>query len=674
LVGTINRKRRISRRLVAGLLFLLTAGAHAADTATLDFDPERVIRGERFTLQIRTSIPWGEEVEIIRPELIGPMVWWAYPYARPWTVETDEGTSVRLIEVLGAIRIDQPGFHMIDPFRIRAGEREAVTAPREIIGLEPDEADFPYPVTTAWRQMPEKVWQGQSIPVVLEARSLVSLALADSAVLNSAPEGLLDEAPGLGGIVTRPHGNDILYDVPMASWIWTIGEPGKHTFPGVRISVAGLSRSTPSFPVEVQALPESLRSSGAVGYFDFGAEWDEGPYRVGDIVSVRFRVEGKGNINVLEIPTPGLEGASLVSRGSTSSYVPGPQGYEGWREERFDFQIEEIGDHQLDIPAWTWMEPEGTGRIRTKTSGTGVINATASVEDVKKSNADSLLGADIFRYKKANFHWKNQYWYLLALPGFIALITLFLIRRPGVRGLAAMAVLPLLLSASNIAVKDAETAARAAEFATEGNWETARGLYGNLLAEKGESPGLLHDLAIIEMEADNTDTSVAYMRRALFLRPGSPKLSETLDWLETRFGLSDQISVPLKVAPSLVFAIWLVGMNIFFGALTLLMFRRDAREVILFVSAIILLTASSIMMAYTNKLWGSATAVVRVDSEPLRKIPGPLATDWIQLPAGSAVTVTAIEGDDSLVRTGYGLEGWLPNSSLILVSESVDGL
>jgi hypothetical protein len=132
--------------------------------------------------------------------------------------------------------------------------------------------------------------------------------------------------------------------------------------------------------------------------------------------------------------------------------------------------------------------------------------------------------------------------------------------------------------------------------------------------------------------------------------------------------------VPLKIAPSLVFVIWLAGMNIFFGALTLLMFRRDAREVILFVSAIILLTASSIMMAYTNKLWGSATAVVRVNSEPLRKIPGPLATDWIQLPAGSAVTVTAIEGDDSLVRTGYGLEGWLSNSSLILVSEIADGL
>ena len=78
-------------------------------------------------------------------------------------------------------------------------------------------------------------------------------------------------------------------------------------------------------------------------------------------------------------------------------------------------------------------------------------------------------------------------------------------------------------------------------------------------------------------------------------------------------------------------------------------------------------------MTYTERLWKRPTAVVKMNSEPLRKIPGPLATDWIQLPAGSALSVTAVEDNDFLVRTGYGLEGWLPRSSLILVSEAVDG-
>lgn len=674
MVGTNDRKRRISQRLVALIIFLLAAHAYAADTAVLEFDPERVIRGERFTLQIRTTIPWGEEVEIFRPDLVGPMVWWAYPYARPWNLETDEGTTIRLIEVLAAIRIDQPGFHSIDPFRIKAGDREVQTLPKEIIGLERDEADFPYPVTTNWRELSETFWQGQSIPIVLETRNLVSLALADSAVLNTAPPGLLEEAPGLGGISTRPHGNDILYDVPVASWIWTLSEPGKFNFPGVKISVAGLIRSTPSFPVEILALPEAVESSGAVGYFSYGANWDEGPYQVGDILSIRMRVEGKGNINVLELPVPDLMGASLVSQGSTSSYVPGPDGYEGWREERFDFQIEKTGSHQLVIPGWAWLEPSGNGRIRTAGSDTEIINAVEAAGEAGKSDADILLGAEMFRYRKADFHWKNQYWYLLAFPGFIVLLTLFLIRRPGVRGVAVMAVLPFLLSASSVAVKDAEIADRAVNSALSGDWEGARGLYSDLLESSGESPGLLHDMAVSEMEAGRADLAVGYLRRALFLRPGSGRLSDSLERLENRFGLSDQTPVPLKIPPSLVFTIWLLAINLFFGALTLLMFRRDAREVILFVSAIIFLITSSIMTGYTNRLWDRPTAVVKVDSEPLRKIPGPLATDWIQLPAGSAVVVTAVEGDDCLVQTGYGLEGWLPHTSLILVSEAVSGL
>ncbi|MCK5735671.1 MAG: SH3 domain-containing protein, partial [Spirochaetaceae bacterium] len=149
---------------------------------------------------------------------------------------------------------------------------------------------------------------------------------------------------------------------------------------------------------------------------------------------------------------------------------------------------------------------------------------------------------------------------------------------------------------------------------------------------------------------------------------------ETQSYIEERFGLSDQESVSMKLPPSLFFIIWLVFINAFFASLTWLMFRRNALDFIILVSAILLLSASTITMIYMEKLWKRPTAVVKLHSEPLRKIPGPLATDWIQLPAGSAVSVTAVEDDDYLVRTGYGLEGWLPSSSLIFVSEMIDGL
>ncbi len=670
---TIIGRRGISRRLVAGILLLSAFSALGAESATLDFDPDRVVTGERFTVQIRTSIPWGDEVEIIRPELNGPMVWWAYPYARPWTVQAEDGSTVRMIEVLAAIRVDKAGFFSIEPFRIRSGGREAVTDLKEIIGLEPDEADFPYPVTVNWRDVPETFWQGQAIPIVLEGRNFVSLTLADSVVLNSAPQGLLEDTHGFGDILTRPHKNDILYDVPMASWMWTVGDSGTFTFPGARLSVAGLNRKIPAFQVEALPLPEEVLSSGAVGHFSLSTQWDDTDYRVGDIVSVRIKVEGSGNLNVLKLPVPELSTASLVSQGSSSSFVPGADGYLGWRIERYDFQLERSGSLQLNVPDWTWLEPENGGRIRRQSTDVGFIQSGEAPGDDGKGDAGMLLGGDLFRYRQADFHWRNQYWFLLALPGFIALLTIFIIRRPGVRSMAVLAVLPLFFSSSNLDVQDARRAASAAETATEGDWDTAGSEYELLYDKLGEVPGLLNDMAVVQMEAGNPDKAVFYIRRALYLRPGSGRLAETLGALEERFGLTDQIAVPLMVPPALIFAIWLVFINLFFLSLTWLMFRRNAVDYIVFVSAMLLFATSTIFITYADRLWKHPTAVVKVVSEPLRKIPGPLATDWIQLPAGSAVSVTTVEGSDYLVRTGYGLEGWLPRSSLLFISEGNHG-
>ncbi|MCK5736777.1 MAG: BatD family protein, partial [Spirochaetaceae bacterium] len=416
----------------------------------------------------------------------------------------------------------------------------------------------------------------QAVPIVLEARNLVSLALADSVVLNSAPEGLLEDTHGFGDILTRPHKNDILYDVPMASWIWTIGEPGKFIFPGVKLSVAGLNRTVSSFPVKVLPLPEELLSSGAVGHFNLSVEWNDTEYRVGDIVSIRVKAEGSGNLNVLNLPVPELSSASLVSQGSTSSFVPGFDGYQGWRIERYDFQIEKTGSLQLNVPDWKWLEPEGSGRIRKQSTETEYLYSVEALEDKGKIDADMLLGSDLFRYRRADFHWRNQYWFLLAFPGFITLLTIFIVRRPGARGLAAMLVLPLLFSASNISVQDAGRASAAAEMAMAGDWDSARAGYHELFENVGEIPGLLNDIAVVEMVAGNPDKAVSMIRRALVLRPGSARLSETQSYIEERFGLSDQESVSMKLPPSLFFIIWLVFINAFFASLTWLMFRRNA--------------------------------------------------------------------------------------------------
>ena len=639
-------------------------------------EPKHIVRGAMADIRIRTSIPWGAAVDIRRPELDESLVWIAYPSPRSWTPKGE--SSMKLVEVFARIQVTRSGIFSLGSFRIRSDGREAVTPVAELIGLERDEAEFPYPVFLEWRTLPEKFWQGQAIPIVLEIRNLVSLTLADATTLEEAPAGLLEEAHNLGSVQTRQYGEDVLYDVPMASWIWTVNEQGSLNFPAVRVSVGALSRRIEARTVNVLPLPVEALDSLAVGRFKMDVNWNEGPYSVGDIVSVRVRASGVGNLNVLKLPTPELKSAVLVGKDSSFSYVPTLMGYEGWREEQFDFQIGGVGDLKLVVPSWIWLDPEdGLNEWAGLQALLIALDAKATRHD---SNAGLLLGARLFRYRKSLFHWRNAVWALLYLPGFLVLVISFFLGRMGKfdlgifgRALAALSLaLFVPLASARGPTYQIEIASRAAESARRGDWGTAAALYAEL--EEGlrenitEYPGLLHDVSIVYMELEKPDMAMASIRRALFLRPGARRFEETLGILEDRLGLSNQVPPTLTFSPALVFILLLLGVNGFFFSLAVLMFRRGVREVNSFVLCTFFLLSSFTVVGVCDYLWNRHTAGVKEDSKPLRKIPGPLATDWIQLPAGEMLSILAFEGDDCLVRTGYGLEGWLPRSSLIIVS------
>lgn len=615
---------------------------------------------------------------IKRPELDESLVWITYPSTRSWTPEGEPG--IRLVEVFARIQVTRSGIFSLGSFRIRSDGWEVFTSATELIGLERDEANLPYPVLVEWRTLPERFWQGQAVPIVLEARNLTSLILADEALLREAPVGLLEDVRKLESVQTRQFGEDVLYDVPMASWIWTVNEQGRFEFPAVRVSVAGLFRWVEPRTVDVLSLPKEARESSAVGRFKLDVSWNEGPYSVGDIVSVRVRASGTGNLNVLKLPTPELESSVLVGRNSSSSYVPTLMGYEGWREEHSDFQIDETGNLTLLVPEWVWFDPEGGLREWTELR----MSLLASDAEVPEhgSNADLLLGTRLFRYKKSVFHWRNGFSALLYLPGFLVLMILLFLGHMGklntelgISGLNSMALLLmpvlfttlLLPTSAQSPVSEIELASRAVESARRGDWESVAEIYAKF-EEGWEHPGFLHDLSIVNMELGKPDLAMASIRRALFLRPGVLRFKKTLGILEERLELSNQIPPTLAFSPALVFIPLVLGVNGFFFSLVVLMFRRGVRELNFFVLCSFFLLSSIAAVGVCDYLWNRHTAGVREASEPLRKIPSPLATDWVQLPAGELLSIVAFKGDDCLVRTGYGLEGWLPRSSLIIVS------
>lgn len=666
-----NRKQYQPPRLVGLFIafFLLQALAlWGTEEISLELDPPKVVRGNNVVIRIKTSLPWGDDIRINRPLITGSMVWWSYPYARPWRFQNEDGEFVRAVEVLSALRVDGAGFHSLDPFHISVGNREVSTDIVKIVAVNADERDFPYPVSVKWHSIPQTVWQGQVIPITLYAQNLPFLTLADSAVMDQVPAGMLKNAPGLGKIITRTYGNDIIYDVPMDSWLWILGESGTFTFPGVQVSVNGLKRTIKGFSVDVKSLPEEVHVSGAVGRFLLDAEWDrEKQYRKGDIISLRLRIIGEGNINILRLPLPILDNAELVSSSSTSSYLPSAFGYEGWREERSEFRLTQSGLLKINIPEWKYFNPEGSGvihRIREQNFDLQIENTS---EENTFSSAEMLLGAELFHYRATIFHGGNIHWYYLLLPGFLFLITTFLLQKYKVHFLWFSMLVFLSISAKDIDVVSIEKAVTAKEYALKGKWNDAYEIYNELDEQYGELPGLLHERALVAMELEKIDVAVTLLNRSLYLRPSSKKLTQTLEFVEDRFGLMNQRSPSLSWSPSLIFVLWLLGVNGILCSIAFLLYQRKIRDVLLFISIFIFVVLSSTMLVYTHVSWGNQIGVVKSESQALRKIPSVLASEWIKLPPGSTVSVKAVEGRDCLVLTGYGLEGWITRDSLNLV-------
>ncbi len=672
MVFTENRGIERTRLVGITILLLLPLTVGALEDENLQLDPPRAVRGQKVTITIRTDLPWSDEVRIDYPQFKKSIVWWSYPYAMPWGRINDDGSISRLIQVRAAIRVDEIGFHTIDPFSIQSGENEYITDVKKLVCVEVDEKNLPYPIILRWRDLPEIIWQGQTVLLSLEARNFPFLAFPESSKLNQVPVGLLEDIPDYGQIVTRSYEDDTLYDVPVASWLWTLSEPGTYSFPGAQVVINGLVRSIQGFSLTVRELPAPANEYGAIGDFRLDAGWEDRQYNIGEIVTIRVRVEGEGNLSVLRTPIPKFPGAELVSSGSQSSIFPDISGYRGWREDHYDYRINATGELEMILPKWTWFNPQQPDQLQGVERKTYTIQSWDVSSETVLNAADLLLGIEMFRYRAAVFHAQRLRWYLLLLPGF--LMMLFLLYQKKHRRFFAMgAGAFILLAAAANDVSDAEIATATRNAAQNGNWDEADQTMDTLKEKYENSPGFLHDKAIIAMERNRPDAAVKLMRQSLYLRPGDKRLMRTLEFMEDHLGLSDQVSPPLKWSPSLVFTVWLIIAHALFAVVTMLLFKREAREYILLVSVLILFVVATSSLIYTHTLWNKEIGIVNSQSQVLRRIPVPLAPEWMKLPVGTAVEVIAVENQNCLVRTSYGLEGWLALESINLVNEEIDG-
>jgi hypothetical protein len=125
----------------------------------------------------------------------------------------------------------------------------------------------------------------------------------------------------------------------------------------------GVTRSSQVVAVDVDPIPEEPGFSGAVGRFRATAGVDKSSLALGEAATLRFRVEGSGNLKWIDKgPSLSLPGAKVYPPSTTSDLETGPEGISGSKTWEFAIVPETAG--RLEVPPleFAYFDPRA-GRI-----------------------------------------------------------------------------------------------------------------------------------------------------------------------------------------------------------------------------------------------------------------------------------------------------------------------
>ena len=130
-----------------------------------------------------------------------------------------------------------------------------------------------------------------------------------------------------------------------------------------------LQRTTRAFTIDVKPIPDEPGFSGAVGRFRATATVDRPALAIGEAATLRFRVEGTGNLKWVDRgPELTVPGAKVFPPQTKSDLKSTPSGIVGSRTWEFVIVPQTAGS--LEIPALTfsYFDPAGGRIVRSTTT------------------------------------------------------------------------------------------------------------------------------------------------------------------------------------------------------------------------------------------------------------------------------------------------------------------
>lgn len=668
----VRRQRHDPRiriqRLVAAVLFC------AASTPLLDaqgvelaLSNTRLREGQELLVQIEVDYPTFEEVELRGELAVDKLVLVEGP-----TLRTIRG--LRFADQLRTLiqleyRATTAGRTVLPAFEIAVAGQSFATEPRLLEIVDPDVQSDLVPPDLAWRASSLRVYEGEAVGVFLELRNLTDFTFPDDLTVANPSSGLFQEVQGIGSVNRTTVDDTELLSIPIATFIYTPSQTGEVAIPPAEMQIGPFTRRSDPLTIEVDPLPDRVARTGAVGRYDYEVWANTDRVRFGDGVGIIMRVEGEGNLDFFRFPTIEVENAIQVGSREESRFTPSEMGYTGYRQQVVELSLQREGVFEIDPPEFAWVDPR-TRRVRSDAGEPiRVVVEGAEEEPVQAQptaelvplTTEEVLGMERPRLFDS---WTS---YLLLLPGPLVFFIGFLwTRRRHILPLIfVVAAVSSLVADSHGELVDAGVSAIKA-----GRYLEAIDRFHTALRERPHSPGLYYNLAVVYQRLDEPAYTVYNLRRAVEERPLEPRFREALRQVEASLGMQGQLEPGRLLHPDSYFAAGVVFFNLLFLVMALRRLPRGGR-IILATVLLLLAVASFSVLGYRLTLGDRPIAVIGPGSGPLRRIPDAESRPWLSLPATTPVEIVKRMPPLVLVRTAYGVKGWISETAVL--DEDSDG-
>ncbi|MEW5817090.1 MAG: hypothetical protein AB1798_17055 [Spirochaetota bacterium] len=662
----------LTGRLVILLLYLSVVASLYADDEIIRIkvEPENVVKGRNFTLTIYTSLPADALIDVREPELPRGIMADRGPEIRPYSETLDNGRYQKGLSIAYVFRAEKAGWQTIAGFFIRAGEKQIPVDP-VLIGVgEYRNGKIVIPIDLAWKVSNQNPFLGETISIVLEAGTMEAIASFDEIKITSPAAGLFEKVTGLGRIKNYQYAGKTFYTIPIAGFLYTPTTIGKITLlPGEAIS-GGRRGKSEALQLNVLPPPDRIAATGAIGTFSVYSRLDKEAVTVNQNVVLYTRIEGSGNLGYLKIPEPIPEGMILLSKREDYRYIPSEDGYTGFREIAYIFEVSDGKHPAVSLPQFSWFDR----RVENFFSFPGKKLEIELITPQETGNGSENRRVTPFVFKEiddsSSFRYVDVYKkpgiYLCLLPGPVIFIILLVLKKTKLIGLSVGIILlgwPIVTTCHVPKPAKMEMKAGLTAFESQ-DFEKALSELKTILSRYPGNPDILFNIGVTYFYLNQPGLSVYYVRQAVSQRPMDLFMRQTLLSMESSLGLPPQPPLAYPIHPDFFLYSLIFCVNGASLSASILLFSKRSFLVNLTLLLLVLgLTAGGGMIAVKRSArWG----VIVTEDVYMKKIPTEQAAEWFQLPEGTVLTVVTLKNDYIFVRTGYGVSGWIKKSKILL--------